>query len=159
MGPAVMSIITAGSCYEPAVMRSPTITAGSSHEPAVMRNITASSCYEPAVMRLYSTKFQPLLPPVLRSTPLQFPSPAGSSAPAGSRSNSHPRRPSCLTPPAAFTLKRDHPAAAAATGAPAVVARARGLVAAPWLPPPSRVGPGPLPRTLPHSSRGGPPGG
>ena len=69
--------------------------------------------------------------------PLQFPPPAASSAPAGSRSNSRPRRPSWLTPPAAFARKPDHPAAAAATGAPAAVARARGPVAAPWLPLPA----------------------
>jgi len=38
--PAVMSLITAGSCYEPTVMPYSTITNGSCYEPAVMHLIT-----------------------------------------------------------------------------------------------------------------------
>ena len=41
--PLVMLLITAGSCYKPAVMRSQAITNGSYHEPAVIGSITAGS--------------------------------------------------------------------------------------------------------------------
>jgi hypothetical protein len=37
----VISIITAGSCYQPAVMVGDLITTGSCYQPAVMRDITA----------------------------------------------------------------------------------------------------------------------